>query len=70
LTTEITRTFFASHFDGHADQAVQCRAHLPVRQVEGYHRCQWMAPLGNYLPSIAPADGMVIDFGVNKRVVA
>jgi len=26
-------TCFVSHFDGHADQAVRCRAHCPVRQV-------------------------------------
>ena len=28
-----TCTCFASHFDSHADQAVRCRAHHPVRQV-------------------------------------
>ncbi len=54
---------FAGHFDGHADQAVRCRAHRPVRQVEVYPRCHWTPPLGNYLPRIAPADAMVIDFG-------
>jgi hypothetical protein len=27
------KTCFASHFDGHADQAVRCQVHRPVRQV-------------------------------------
>ena len=35
-----------------------------------YPRCHWMLPLGKYLPLIAPADAMVIDFGVKNRVVA
>jgi hypothetical protein len=26
-------TYFAGHFDGHADQAVQGRAHRPQQQV-------------------------------------
>jgi hypothetical protein len=29
-----------------------------------------MLPSGKYLPRIGPADAMVIDFGVKKRVVA
>jgi hypothetical protein len=29
-----------------------------------------MPPLGKYLPRIAPADAMVIDFGVKNRGVA
>jgi hypothetical protein len=29
-----------------------------------------MPPLGKYLPGIAPADVMVIDFGSKKQVVA
>jgi len=37
---------------------------------QGYPRCHWMPPLGDYLPRIAPADAMVIDFGIKNRVVA
>jgi hypothetical protein len=59
-----------SHFDGHADQAVQCRAHQPVRQVYGFPRCHWKPPKAEYSPRIAPVDAMVIDFGVKNRVVA
>jgi hypothetical protein len=56
-------------FYGHADQAVQCRVHPPVlRQIQGYPRCHWTPPLGEYSPRIAPADAdaMVIYFGVEN----
>ena len=33
-------------------------------------RCHWTPPSGEYLPRIAPANAMVIDFGVKNRVVA
>ena len=56
-------------FDGHDDALVQCRVHSPTKHVQGYPRCHWMLPRGNYLPHIAPADAMVIDFGVKNRVV-
>ncbi len=54
------------------DEAVRCRSHrpVPVRQVQGYHRCHWTPPLGNFLHRIAPANTMVINFGVKKQVVA
>ena len=38
--------------------------------LEGYPRCLWTPPSGEYLPRIAPADAMVIDFGIKNRVVA
>ena len=71
-------TSFAGHFNGHADQAVQCQAHPPVRQVRipqygssrAKPRCHHMPPLGKYSPCIAPADAMVIDFGSKNQVVA
>ncbi len=56
-------TSFAGHIDGHLDQALQCRAHRPMKQVRGFTRCPWMLPLGEYSPRIAPADAMVIDSG-------
>jgi hypothetical protein len=70
LTRQKKCTCFASHFDGHADQAVRCQVHHPVRQVKGYPRCHWTPPSGKYSPRIAPADAMVINFGVTNRVVA
>jgi hypothetical protein len=38
--------------------------------LEGYPRCHWTPPSGEYLPRIAPADTMVSNFGVINRVVA
>ena len=60
------------HFDGHAEQVVQCWVHCPVWQVLvlGYPRCWRTLPLGEYLPCIAPADAMVIDFGSKYQGVA
>jgi hypothetical protein len=37
---------------------------------EGTGRCHQTPSLGEYLPRIAPADVMVIDFGSKNRVVA
>ncbi len=62
-------TSFASRFDGQADQAVQCQAHHPMQHVQGYLRSHWAPPLGKYLP-LAPADAMVINFGIKNWVVA
>jgi hypothetical protein len=52
------------HFDGHDDAPVQCQAHPPTKHVQDYPRCHWTPPLGKYSPPIAPADAMVINFGV------
>ena len=38
-----------------------------MQQIHGYTQCHWMPPLGKYLPHIAPADAMVINFGVPLR---
>jgi hypothetical protein len=63
---------FSGHFYGHADQAVRCRAHRPVRQVSrdtldatGRRDRASIRPV-----RIVPADAMVIDFGIKNRVVA
>jgi hypothetical protein len=58
------------HFDGHNDAPVRCRGHRPMKHVQGYPRSHWTPPSGNYLPRIASADAMVIDFGINNRDVA
>ena len=54
------------HFDSHDDAPVQCRAHRPTKHVQGYPRCHWTPPSGDYSPRIAPADAMVIDFWPKK----
>ncbi len=58
------------HFDGHDNEPVQFWAYCPMQLVQGYLRSHWMPPLGKYLPRIALVDGMVINFGVKKLVVA
>jgi hypothetical protein len=37
-----------------------------MQHVQGYFRSHWTLPLGKYLPRIAPANAMVIIFGVKK----
>jgi hypothetical protein len=37
-----------------------------MQYVQGYLRSHWTPPLGKYLPHIAPADAMVIDFWPKK----
>ena len=49
---------------------VQCPPHWPIKGAQGFTQGHWMPPLGKYLPRIAPADTMVIDFGVKNWVVA
>jgi len=56
------------HFDGHGNAPVQYRAHLLMKHVQGYLRRHWTPPPGKYLPHIARADTMVIDFGVKTWV--
>jgi hypothetical protein len=57
---------FAGHFDGYDDAPVQCQAHPLMQHVQGYLRSHWTPPLGKYLPHIALADAMVIDFWPKK----
>jgi hypothetical protein len=59
-------TSVMGHFDGQDDAPVRCRAHCPTKHVQGYPRCHWTPPSGNYSPRIASADAMVIDFGVKN----
>ena len=37
-----------------------------MQHVQGYLRSHWTPPLGDYLPGIALADAMVIDFWPKK----
>jgi hypothetical protein len=55
-------TSFAGHFDGYDDVPVRCQAHCPMQHVMGYLRSHWTPPLDKYLPHIAPANTMVINF--------
>jgi hypothetical protein len=59
----------ASSFDGHADAAVQCRAHCPMKHIPGFTRSRWMPPSGKCLHSIAPAASKVIDFGYKHKLL-
>jgi hypothetical protein len=63
-------TSVMGHFDGHDDAPVRCQVHCLMHHVQGYLRNHWRPPFGKYLPRIAPSDAMVIDFGVQNRVVA
>ena len=58
--------------DDHADQAVRCQGHCPTKHnIQGYLiRSHWTPTLGKYSPRVAPADTMVINFGVKNWVVA
>jgi hypothetical protein len=63
-------TFVLGRFDGHDNALVQFWVHCPMQHVQGYLRSHWTMPLGKYLPHIALADAMVINFGVKNQVVA
>jgi hypothetical protein len=47
-------TSVMGHFDGHAAKWVQCRAHCSMQHVQGYTRCPWTLPTGEYLLHITP----------------
>jgi len=59
---------FASKKSSEREFFVPAGMHLGVNSSMAslglYPRCYWMPPLGEYLPRIAPADAMVINFGV------
>jgi hypothetical protein len=63
-------TSFTGHFDGHADQVIQCHRHHPVWQGLGYSTFYWAPASGGYSTRIALTDAIVIDFGVKNQVVA
>ncbi len=52
----------AGDFDHHADEAVQCGAHLPMEHIPGFTRSHWMLPLGKCLCCITPAAAMVDEY--------
>jgi hypothetical protein len=56
------------YYDGHDNAPVRCRAHRPTKNIQGYPRCHWTPPSGNFLPRIASADAMVINFGVKNEL--
>ena len=41
----------------------------PTKHDQSYLRSHWTLPLGKYLPRIAPAVAMVINFAIQNRVV-
>jgi len=58
------------NFKGQCNAPVRRQAHRPMKHVQGYLRRHWVPSLGKYLPRIALADTMVIDFGVKNQAVA
>jgi len=56
-------------FDDHADAAVQCGAHCPMKHNEGFTQSQWMPPSGECLHCIAAAAAMVDDFGRKHKTL-
>ena len=52
----------AGDFDCHADAAVRCGAHRPMKHIQGFTRSHWMPPSGECLRRIAPAAAMVDEF--------
>jgi hypothetical protein len=57
-------TSIMGHYNGHYNVPVQFWVHCWTQHVQGYLRSHWTLPLGKYSPRIAPADAMVIGFGV------
>jgi hypothetical protein len=57
----------AGDFDHHADAAVQCRAHPPMENIQGFTRSHWMLPLGECLRHIALTDVMGNKFVENTQ---
>jgi hypothetical protein len=49
-------------FDNHADVAVQCGAHHPMKHNHGFTLSQWMPPLGECSHRIAAVAAMVVNF--------
>ncbi len=59
-------TSIVGHFDGHDNAPVQFWVQCPMQHVQGYLRSHWTPPLGKYLPCIAPADSMFVNFGIKN----
>ena len=56
-------------FDNHADAAVRCGAHRPMKHNQGFTRSQRMLPSGKCSHRIAPAAAMVDDFGRKHKTL-
>jgi hypothetical protein len=59
----------AGRFDGHADAAVQCGVHCPIKRIRGSMQSHLMPPLGKCPRCIAPATAMVDNFERNKKTL-
>jgi hypothetical protein len=57
------------NFDNHADAAVRCGAHRPMKHNQGFNRSQWMLPLGECLHHIAVVAAMVDDFSRKHKTL-
>jgi hypothetical protein len=56
-------------FNNHADAAVQCGVHRPMKHNQGFTRSQWMQPSGECSHRIAVAATMVVDFGQKHKTL-
>ena len=56
-------------FDDHADATVSCRAHCPMKHIQGFARSHWMPQSGEFLHSIAAAATMVDNFGRKHKTL-
>jgi len=57
--------YFSGHFDDPGGAVMQYSAH-PMEKVHGCTGSHWMPPLGEFLPRIAPADAVVINFSIKN----
>ena len=53
----------------HADAAVRCGSHCPMKHNQGFTRSQWMPPSGECLHRIAKAAAIVDDFGRKHKTL-
>ena len=56
-------TSIAGRFDCNGNVPVQCGAHCPIEEGQGFPRSHWMPPLGKGLHCIALAAALAINFG-------
>ena len=59
----------AGDFDCHADAAVRCGAHRPMKHIQGFTRSHWMPPSGECLHCIAAAAALADDFGRKHKTL-
>jgi hypothetical protein len=66
---DVQKYTFAGCFDGHGNAMVQWSAHQPIEQVHGFTQSHWIPLSDKYSHRIAPADAMIISFGIKNWVM-